>query len=256
MPEEFISYFSPDLVDEVIEVCLKALQNKPGDPSLHQDLAQAYFKKSMYAEARKAFSDAADLLPRNADLHLAVGRCSDLLGQYAEAERSFLMALDLQPEWPDTHYWMGKVQMELGHLEKAESFLLASIKLNDRFKDAFYSLAILYEKQERFQEAISVLKKIIAMPGLPDSSRNPFPYDLEPLFDDPILLNEAIRQLEASVKSFPSFADLHFKLGVAYRRKGDKVKALAELRHALRLNPSFHKARHCFWHWDDDQGNL
>lgn len=252
MTDNFISYFSNHLVDEVIDKCRKELAKKPNDADLHKDLGQAFFKKGNPQEALAAFIEAARLKPREAALQLAVGRCHDLLGQQAEAERAFANALDLQPDWPDTHFYMGKAHLAAGRTADAKRELQAAIDRNPHFRDAVYSMALAYEREEAWPEAISTLKKVIAMPGAPDKSRNPFPYDLETLFDDPILLNEAIRQLEAALVTYPNFADLHYKLGMAFRRKGLKDEALTHFRKALSLNPQFHQARHYYWHWDDD----
>lgn len=252
VPEKFISYFSTHLVDEVIEKCRKELVGKPNDPELHRNLGQAYFKKGSHQEALAAFVEAARLKPRDAEIQLAVGRCHELLGQQAEAERAFANALDIEPEWPDTHYYVGKAHLAAGRTADAKRELQAAIDRNPRFRDAMYSLALAYEREQDWPRTVETLKKIIAMPGLPDKSRNPFPYDLETLFDDPLLLNEAIRQLESAINLYPNFADLHYKLAMAFRRKGQKDQALEHFRKALTLNPKFHLARHYYWHWEDD----
>ncbi len=252
VPGKFISYFSTHLVDEVIAKCRNELANKPNDPELFRTIGQAYFKKGNHQEALAAFVDAARLKPRDAGIQLAVGRCHELLGQLSEAERAFSNALDLEPGWPDTHYFVGKIHLAAGRIVEAKRELQAAIERNPRFRDALYSLALACEREENWAETIAILKKIIAMPGLPDKSRNPFPYDLETLFDDPLLLDEAIRQLEAAINQYPNFADLHYKLAMAFRRKGQKEPALEHFRKALSLNPNFHLARHYYWHWDDD----
>lgn len=253
MPEEFISYFSPELVDEVIERCQILIAASPDQPKYYRDLGHAYFKKGQYQDALTAFIKAGQLEPRNTSLQLAIGRCHDLLGQLDLARAAFENAVAQKPEWPDSHFWLGKIHFEAGRLAEARACLNEALARNERFRDALYVLAQVNEQEGRLAEAIALLKKIIALPPLPQRSQNPFPYECETLFDDPALLDESIRQMESFLRTHPpGFADLHFKLGMAYRRKGLKEKAMAEFRTALKINPNFHQARHYYWHWNDD----
>lgn len=252
MPEDFISYFSPELVDEVIERCKILIAASPEQPKYHRDLGHALFKKGLYPEALAAFTRAGQLDPADTSLQLAIGRCHELLGQLDEALAAFENARQQKPDWPDTHFWVGKIHFVAGRLGEAHACLDECHKRNERFRDALYVHALLHEQEGRLAESISLLKKIIALPPLPQRSQNPFPYEMETLFDDPVLLDESIRQMEAFVRVQPGFADLHFKLGMAYRRKGLKDKSMASFKKALQINPQFHQARHYYWHWEDD----
>ena len=251
MEEQFRSYFSPELVDEVINKCQELIVKQPHEPRHFRDLGHAHFKKGQYAEAIDAFRKAINLNHRDTPMHIAVGRCLHLLKNLDEAETSFKTALDQKPDWPDTHFWFGRIRFEQGHAKEALGFIDKALELNPRFRDALYTQALIKEELGELKEAITCLKNIIAIPGLPRRSRNPFPYDMEALFDDPVLLNESIRQLEGFAKRNPEYADVQYKLGMAYRRKGEKEKAMAAFRAALRINPDFHLARHYYWHWED-----
>jgi len=253
LPEEFVSYFSSELVDEIIAKCLKLVEKNPNDPHHYKNLGHAFFKKGNYPQAVTAFEKAASINPRDTSLFLAIGRCYELQKDFEKAETAFQTALSQKPEWPDTHYWVGKIHFEKGNLEEAKKCALEAINRNPKFRDGLYLLAMIHEKTGNFPEAIVTLKKIIALPFHPEKSKNPFPYDLEILFDDPVLLDETIRQIEKALKSNDNYADLHFKLGMAYRRKGLKEKAMAEFKRAIQLNPNFHLARHYYWNWESNK---
>ena len=255
MADTYISYFSSELVDEVIEKCNALIVANPNEPRHYRNLGHAHFKKGNFAEAVKAFEKAAALTPRDTSVHLAIGRCFDLLKDFSGAEAAFKIALEQKPEWPDSHFWMGKIRFETGKLDEAITFFQESIKINPKFRDGLYSIALAFEQKGNLQEAISFLKRIIALPPGTAKTKNPFPYDLETLFDDPILLDESIRQMESFLKTHEGFADVHFKLGMAYRRKGDKEKAMAEFKMAIQINPHFHQARHYYWHWEADEAD-
>ena len=255
MPDEFISYFSPELVDEVIERCKILIAASPEQTKYRRDIGNAYFKKGLYPEALAAFIEAARLDPRDTSMLLAVGRCHELLGNIEAAVAAFETAKIQKPEWPDTYFWLGKIHFAAGRIAQSKECLLHTLQLNEQFGDALYILALVYEKEGNLAEAIATLKKLIALPPLLVRSQNPFPYEPELLFDDPVLLNETIRQMESFFRTNTGFADVHFKLGMAYRRKGLKDKSMAEFRKALQINPNFHLARHYYWHWEDDDSS-
>lgn len=253
MPDEFISYFSPELVDEVIERCKILIAASPGQPNYRRDLGHAYFKKGLHREALAEFIEAARLDPNDTGMSLAVGRCHELLGDLEQARVAFETACTKKPDWPDPYFWLGKIHFAAGRNAEALACLQKTLQINERFRDALYILALLHEKEGRLAESIATLKKLIALPAFPQRSQNPFPYEAELLFDDPILLDETIRQMESFLRTNTGFADIHFKLGMAYRRKGLKEQSMAEFRKALRINPNFHLARHYYWHWDDEK---
>ena len=252
MKEQFRSYFSPELVDEVIEKCLSLLQEDPDNVSLLKDLGHVYFKKAQFIEALDQFSKALQLSPLDTPTRISSGKCLHLLKRLEEAESDFVIALQQKPEWPDTHYWVGRLRFERGSPAEALSFLEKALEMNPRFRDALHTQALVLESLDLLKETIVTLKKIIALPIVTQRYTSPFPYNIEVLFDDPLLLDEAIRQLEEFASRNPNFADVQCKLGIAYRTKGNIEKAMGAFKNALRINPKFLVARHYYWHWDDD----
>jgi tetratricopeptide (TPR) repeat protein len=255
MEDGFVSYFSPELVDEIIEKCTELIQSSPNEPRFYKDLGLAYMKKGSYTEAADAYHRCLDLKPRDTATLLLLGQAHLLLQDLETAEAAFKNALSQQSDWPDVHYWMGKVHFEAKRWTEAKQYLITAVEKNPRYQDAIYLLALIYEQEGDLRQAINELKRVIVM--FPQKRGiTPFPFDLEVLFEDPTLLDEIIRQLTQFLKNCDGFADLHFKLGMAFRRKGMKPEALAEFRKALRKNPNYHQARHYYWHWDDEPNDL
>ena len=247
------SYFSSDLVDEVIDKCRALIERSPNEPKHWRNLGNAYFKKEHYAEALKAYEKVLEITPQDTSLQLAAGRCFELLDNLEGAETLFRRAYLDKPDWPDTSFWLGKILFARGNLDEARSLLIAAIAKNPAFKDAMYNLSLLYEKEGNLQEALNVMKRIVAIPPGTWKSKNPFPYDLDILFDDPVLLDEVIIQLESFLKGREGFADVHFKLGMAYRKKGDRQKAALCFQAAIKISPKFHLARHYYWNEDTEE---
>jgi tetratricopeptide (TPR) repeat protein len=251
MQENFISYFSPELVDEIIEKCSELVASCPNEPRYYRDLGNAYLKKGSYADAADAFQRGLNVMPNDGGMLISLGQVLILLQDFDRAENTFRTALSLKPDWPDTHFWMGKVLFEQDKIREAMGYLQTAIEKNPRYLDAIYLSALIHEKEKDLTTAVHELKKVIALQP-PRKGSNPFPFDLEVLFNDAPLLEETIRQLKTFLQNAEGFADLHFKLGMAFRKKGMKAEALAEFRKALHKNPNYHLARHYYWHWDQE----
>ena len=59
MPESFKSYFSPEMIEEIIDKCRRLVESKPNDPVCYRNLGHAYFKKEAYREAKAMYEKAS-----------------------------------------------------------------------------------------------------------------------------------------------------------------------------------------------------
>ncbi|MBI3039139.1 tetratricopeptide repeat protein [bacterium] len=252
MKENFISYFSPELLDEVISKSDELIKSRPNDPKILCDLGKVQLKKGNYPEALLAFEQALKLNPNDVSTHLLLGQCHEHFKNFEKAELSYKNVISIQQKWPDAFYCLGKVLFETGRFDEAIERLNDALKINPNYKNALFQLALVYEKKQDLPAAIAAFKKLVSLCLPARNINSPFPYDTEILFDNPALLDELIRQLVTFLQEKDGFADLHFKLGMAYRRKGMKPEAMTEFRKALRINPNYHLARHFYWHWEDD----
>lgn len=252
MDENFISYYSAELLDEVIAKCRDLLQGRPNDPQLYADLGNSFLRKGNFREAHEAYQKALDLNPQDASLHVSMGQCQSCLKNHEKAKFSFQNAIAQHPEWPDAHFWLGVTCVELGQGDEAIPHFERAINISPGYKAALFQLALVYEGKKDFEKANSYLKKCLAMAAPSHSLKRPFPYHIEILFDNPVLVDEAVRQLSSFLRDKEGFADLRFKLGMAYRRKGMKAEAMREFKKALKINPNYQLARHYYWNWEDD----
>jgi len=252
MPESFKSYFSPEMVEEIIDKCRRLVESKPNDPVCYRNLGHAYFKKEAYREAKAMYEKVVALSEHDAGAYLAIGRCCELLQDYDAALDAIESAITEKPEWPDVYFWKAKILYARNDFAEADRLVKTALEKNPAFKDAMYLQALICEARGDLVAANTSLKQIIALPSTIKRTKNPFPYDIDILFDDGLLLKEAIRQMEAILRAEPGYADIHFKLGMAYRKMGRKEDAMASYKKALQINPNMHLARHYYWHWEDD----
>ncbi|MBF0501919.1 MAG: tetratricopeptide repeat protein [Candidatus Riflebacteria bacterium] len=250
MEQHISSYFSPELVDEVIERLQKLIEKSPNDPQHYRNFGNAYVKKSDFIHALAAFEKVISLSPSDTTAHLNAGKCAEAMNDFATAEANYKRAIFQKPEWPDLHFRLGHLYFNHGQIKEAKECVAEALVCSPNYRDAMHLFALIHEKEGNLAEALRYLKMIIALPVDSTKVNNPFPFDIEVILDDPIMLEEFIRQVERFLKTSDEYADLHFKLGMAYRRKGDKEKAMDEFKKVLQINPKFHLARHYYWSWD------
>lgn len=255
------SYFSNGLTEEIIDRCKTLITDSPSNPKLYQSLGMAYEIKGDPALALKAFEFVGSIEPNNIANMMAMGRCAAKLGLLDRAFELFAMAVERRPTWPDIHYWLGRTCFEADRLEDADTHLQQAIEMNPEYHEAYYFLALVNESMGKLAPAVSILKKVVELLPKPWGIR-PFPYDFHALsdiiFSDDILLDEFIRQASQVLLSpiGAGFADLHFKLGMAYRTKGMVPEAMDEFRRTIMINPKFHLARHYFWHLEEESRKI
>ena len=258
MEQNSQSYFSFGLADEIIVQCRKLIKDSPNNPRLHQPLGTAYEIKGDFSSALEAFEFVALLEPNNVSNMISVGRCIFNLKNYKRALEIFNLAAQHQPEWPDIHYWLGRTSFESHQFNDAKIHLELAVGINPNYHEAYYYLALTWEALGDLALAVANLKKVIDIIPKP-WGLSPFPYDFQALLDivfpDDLLLDEFIRQAKELTNGpgGAGFADLHFKLGMAYRSKGLITEALAEFRQTILINPDFHLARHYFWHLEEER---
>jgi tetratricopeptide (TPR) repeat protein len=80
-------------------------------------------------------------------------------GRYDQALKAFDQALKLKPNDPALITYKGIVYYAKGNNGQAMKLFEEAIKLNPNFGRAYYQRAMILEKQEKFDQAVTDLKK-------------------------------------------------------------------------------------------------
>lgn len=83
---------NPGGAAEILEL---AIEHEPGNASLHETLARAYFGAARVGKARDEFLRALELQPSNAYAHFGAGRCFEREGHLPEAAKHLKLACAL-----------------------------------------------------------------------------------------------------------------------------------------------------------------
>lgn len=206
--------------------------------------SQSYLKAGRVSDALRSIDSAIEKEPDNAVLHHYRGQICFQAGRLEPAATAFEKVLQLDPYHTDAHNYLGAVYNELGRLAEAErEFRLA---LEDPVyptpEKVHLNLAVLYENQGRDAEALKHLRRSVEI----NTKYYKAHYQLASLLDRTGELREAVREYEVAAPGYLRSADYHQRLGFAYFRQGDRLKARASLRRAIDVAPGSESAARAF----------
>jgi tetratricopeptide (TPR) repeat protein len=160
-------------------------------------------------------------------------------GDYQQARQLYRQALAIHGDHPDVHYGLATVCFLLNDLNGAAYHFLEVTRLDPVRAGAFVNLGAVYNRLERFDEAVTVLRKGIQL----DGSRGEGYYNLGVVYRHRNQLDLAIQAYREATRVNPRMADAHYNLANIYLEKEQFPMAIAHYRHALELRPTWDKAQ-------------
>lgn len=188
-------------------------------------------------ESLESFTRAAALRPPQANDLKLVGLDYVLLDDYRDAIRWLTRAVEMDAHNSEAWYDLGRAQMNQGHFIEAEQAFKRVLELSPRDVKAENNLGLVYEAQNRTDDALKADEAAIAWES---SSKNPSEL---PLLNYGTLLvtrnrwADAIAVLEPAIKLAPLNAACHEQLARAYLQAGNITGASIEMSRAAQIEP-------------------
>jgi tetratricopeptide (TPR) repeat protein len=252
------AYFSLGEWDRGISACEKAVSLAPQDSQYHLWLGRAYGEKAdksgVFAAARLAgkvrneFEAAVNLNPNNVDAR------SDLAEFYLEApgivgggsDKAVQQANSLAKLNPARAHWVtARLAEKRKDFAAAEREYRAAIDASHGGASAWLNLGLYYQHRDQPNEMIEALRHVRSAPlDRPDALVDA----ADILIHSQRNLKEAVDLLQtylrssSQVEQAPAFK-VHYLLGTAAEKLGDKQNAAAEYRTALSLAREFQPAQ-------------
>jgi tetratricopeptide (TPR) repeat protein len=154
------------LAPAAAEIRLKeALQAFPTSSKLWFALGLAYFKSSKNDDARQAFARAIELDPKYAPAYAYLGMTHVELGQYAEAIKLYEQSLQANGKLAVVHYLIANTLLNEQNADAAriEAELKQAVALDPTFAPSHLTLGKLYNRMERWAEAVAQLQQAVAL---------------------------------------------------------------------------------------------
>ncbi len=185
---------------EAIEPYQKALQLKPQDSTILNNLCGAYANSGRYGEALKSCQEAIQLKPDLAEAYNNLGWSYRQMGRYQEAIRSSKQAIRLQPDMATAHYNLGNAYAASKKYEEAVESYKQAIRLEFDYAEAHLNLGAAYNQVGRYEDAVESYKRAL---------------QLKPLMPE-----------------------VHLNLGMTYLRMGNRGSAVEEYKILKDLDPN------------------
>jgi type IV pilus biogenesis/stability protein PilW len=212
---------------------------KPADPASETAnnirLAESYFRAGKVNEAISILEKAVASQPNNAGLRNYYGQLCFLSGRSTEAEQSFNKALELDPHLTDARNNLGALYDNTGRKDLAEQQFRKVLEDTGYGspEKAHLNLGILYLSQGREDEAIEQLRKAVEIN--PKFYRGHF--ELASALDKAGHLDEAAREYEVAAPDYKGNGEYHYRIGLAYMKLNQSVKAREHFMKCQELSP-------------------
>ena len=126
-------------------------------------LGRVFLEQKKAGPAFQAFQKALTVNPDSSSSLFGIGWALYEDGQLEHAASAFSSALRRNPRWALNHYYLGMIAYEQENLEKAEEELKRFYSMSEQKDQAgvLLYLAALYDKQERYAEAVEAVKEFL-----------------------------------------------------------------------------------------------
>jgi len=182
-------------------------------------------QKKKYAEAAKAFKQAAAYKPDLKEAYTYMGDAYVRLGKKKEALEAYKLSLKVDRTQDTLYTNLANIYIDMNQSNDAEKILKDGIKQNNQNTLAYYTLGQIQSQQGRYQEAEANFRKVIKLEPKDGNSY----YALGMALNGQKKYDDAIPQLEKATKLKKDFVPAILELGRSYVAKGDTVKAQEQI---------------------------
>jgi tetratricopeptide (TPR) repeat protein len=251
----------------ILSVGLASGQDQASLVKKHFEQGVAYLRADRPRDAERELRRVIELDPADAQAYNLLGSIYDSLGQRAEAESSFRKAIELAPSFPAPynnlaisylrqkrtdeaiktfqkllkldpqnvtgHYNLGLLYRQVGDLTLSLRHLERARALRPNDPAIAYNLASTYVQAGALNSALPILQ---ALERQPEASQLP---EVQNLLGTTLVrlgrLDPALAHLQKAVKLDPTGPDNHYKLALAWQKKGNLNGALREIQETIAL---------------------
>ena len=162
--------------DAAIE-CKLAIQMRPKEPGLHQQLGDIYWSENHLDEAEAAFQDELQIDPQSYESMYKLGVVSLEKSKPEVAAHLLSESLKRAPDSLETRYQLGRAEAELGQFDSAiKDFSQVVTNPHDvqpeTVKQSYYQLSRLYQRTQQPAQAKLALDNFIKLKQQADLQLN------------------------------------------------------------------------------------
>jgi tetratricopeptide (TPR) repeat protein len=219
----------------------QAVELDPHFPGARYNLGRAYLEAGDLERGTAEMREALRLHPDFPEAHQALGMAYTEQGRLAEALAHLERALALNPDLTVVRNQVGRIYLAQGRLDDAIQTFRALVERAPDVAEAHHNLAVAYARQGRHERAVEQFREALRLRSDLHAAR----LDLAALLLEMRRPQAAIDVLKAGSLAAegggplerPEAAEMHYRLGIAYRMVGQAQAAIQELEAVLQAQP-------------------
>ena len=219
---------------KAIEAYKQAVSLGPDHLDNLVQLGTLYMSAGETEEGKAAFERALTLNSKSREVYLNLGLYYIGKENWAEAKTQLEKVLEIDPQYTLAQNHLVSVYYNLKETDKAINLCKVVLKANPKDPSALYNLGCIFMDQKKNPEALDCFKKLAEVQ--PDFSKAYQSMGMIYAFQNSF--DQAIASFQKAAAKEPKWADPHLNMGIIYaQNKGDFIKAEAEFKKALELDP-------------------
>lgn len=155
--------------------------------------------------------------------------CQEKQNRFGPAIHAYEAALQLLPDHTDIAHDLGRLAQRLGYLDISEKLLLKFLAANPGHIEATNNLACVMRDQNRYGDAVELLRPLLQI----ESDSAVLWNTLGTVLNDEGRLDEALTFFEEALRLDPTFAKARYNRANVRRPLGDVTGAIADMEAAL-----------------------
>jgi tetratricopeptide (TPR) repeat protein len=170
------SFVEADRLDDAVHECQNALNLRPLEPGLHEELADIYWSQNQLEKAEAAFQEELKIDPESVSSMYKLAVVS-LERSKPEVTVSLLsQVLQKSPGYRDAHYQKGRAEAQLDQVNQAIGDFKAQVAIGDRadpesLRQSYYQLAQLYRRAQQPDESKAALEAFLRLKQKDDAAQ-------------------------------------------------------------------------------------
>jgi tetratricopeptide (TPR) repeat protein len=155
--------------------------------------------------------------------------CQEKQNRFGPAIHAYEAALQLLPDHTDIAHDLGRLAQRLGYLDISEKLLLKFLAANPGHIEATNNLACVMRDQNRYADAIEILRPLLQI----EADSSVLWNTLGTVLNDQGRLDEALTFFEEALRLDPTFAKARYNRANVRRPLGDVAGAIEDMEAAL-----------------------
>lgn len=170
------SFVEADRLEDAAKECEIALQLRPNEPGLHEELGDIYWKQNQLEKAESGFEDELKI---DGESMSATYKLAVVSLERSKPETTVSLLNDLlrrAPKYRDARYQLGRAEAQLGQVDQAIGSFRAVVTDQreadgDTVRQSYYQLAQLYRRAGRPDDSRAALESFMRLKQEADAAQ-------------------------------------------------------------------------------------